>query len=89
MEAATLTGEYFLTGVREMASGFLIQPDNTFQFFFAYGALDRMGSGTWSVKGDSIFLTVLPGREKIFHWPKAVKRIMILLISSLIIPTPC
>ncbi len=54
MEAATITGEYYLTRVREMVSGFLIKPDNTFQFFFAYGALDRMGSGKWSINGESI-----------------------------------
>ena len=73
MEAATLTGEYYLTGVREMASGFLIQPDNTFQFFFAYGALDRMGSGTWSVKGDSIFLTSAAWSGKDFSLAKSSK----------------
>ena len=73
MEAATITGEYYLIGVREMASGFLIQPDNTFQFFFAYGALDRMGSGTWSVKGDSIFLTSAAWSGKDFSLAKSSK----------------
>ena len=50
-----LTGEYFLQGVREMASGFLLKEDNTFQFFFSYGALDRHGSGRWEAKNDVLF----------------------------------
>ena len=50
MMADTSAEEYYLTGVREMASGFLVKPDNTFQFFFAYGALDRQGAGVSSPK---------------------------------------
>ena len=52
----TIEGEYYLQGVREMASGFLLKPDNTFQFFFSYGALDRYGSGTWKVNGKHVIL---------------------------------
>ncbi|MBK9317938.1 MAG: hypothetical protein IPM91_03240 [Bacteroidetes bacterium] len=40
-------GEYYLEGVRETASGFKINPDSTFEFFFSSGALDRYGSGKW------------------------------------------
>jgi hypothetical protein len=50
-----LAGEYYLQGVREMASGFLLKEDNTFQFFFSYGALDRHGSGHWRAANDVIF----------------------------------
>src|SRR5689334_16420988 len=50
------TGEYYLQGVPEMASGFLLEPDHTFKFFFIYGALDRHGSGTWKEKDGHIIL---------------------------------
>lgn len=51
-----IAGEYLLQGVREMASGFLLKPDHTFQFFFTYGALDRYGSGKWELKNDTLLL---------------------------------
>jgi hypothetical protein len=50
-----MTGEYFLQDAREMASGFLLKADNSFQFFFSYGALDRQASGEWKQEGDKIF----------------------------------
>jgi hypothetical protein len=56
MDTATLPGEYYLQGMREMASGFLLKPDSSFQFFFSYGALDRQGSGKWAVKDDQLIL---------------------------------
>ena len=49
-----LTGEYYLRGVMETASGFKLEADSTFQFFFSYGALDRDGKGKWSIKNDHI-----------------------------------
>lgn len=52
----SLEGEYYLQNVREMASGFLLGPENNFQFFFSYGALDRQARGTWKQTGDSIIL---------------------------------
>ncbi len=61
----TLAGEYHLQGVREMASGFLLKPDHTFQFFFTYGALDRYGTGTWDVENDQLILNsaARPGND--------------------------
>ena len=50
----TVAGEYYLRGVTEVGSGFLLKPDSTFQFFFSYGALDREGSGTWKLKEKEI-----------------------------------
>ncbi len=51
--------EYYLSGAREMASGFLLKDDETFQFFFSYGALDRQGSGKWSKEnGEVVFQTI-------------------------------
>ena len=51
-----IAGEYYLRGVTEVGSGFLLMPDSTFQFFFSYGALDREGSGTWVLKDKRITL---------------------------------
>jgi protease II len=50
------TGDYYLEGVREVGSGFCFNPDHTFEFFFSYGAIDRMSTGNWAQKGDSLIL---------------------------------
>jgi hypothetical protein len=62
--ASSPAGEYYLQGVMETASGFKLNEDSTFQFFFSYGALDRFGEGHWSVQNDSI---VLNSRNKPAH----------------------
>jgi hypothetical protein len=49
-------GEYYLRGVMDMACGFKLEEDHTFQFFLAYGALDRYGSGKWKIEGETIVL---------------------------------
>ena len=54
------TGEYYLRDVMETASGFKLNPDSSFQFFFSYGALDRMGSGKWTVRGNELILNSRP-----------------------------
>ncbi len=64
MEIASIPGEYYLQGVRETSSGFLLNPDGTFQFFFSYGALDRYGSGKWAITDDQL---VLNGLAKPLH----------------------
>jgi hypothetical protein len=68
MEAQTMTGtpvgEYYLRGVMETASGFRINEDRTFQFFFSQGALDRSGEGNWEMKQDML---VLNSRQKPAH----------------------
>ena len=51
-----LTGEYTLTGIPEMASGFKFNNDNTFQFFYIYGASDRQAHGTYITEGSRIIL---------------------------------
>lgn len=40
-------GEYYCEPHSEMASGFYIKSDSTFEFYFSYGALDRIGFGIW------------------------------------------
>lgn len=56
MEVKEIAGEYYLEGVMEVASGFQLRDDQTFEFFFSYGALDRTGKGTWQVLGNNIVL---------------------------------
>jgi len=60
-----ISGEYYLQGVMETASGFKLNADSSFEFFFSYGALDRYGSGKWSINKDSIILNSKssPGKD--------------------------
>ncbi|WP_338874335.1 hypothetical protein WBJ53_01810 [Spirosoma sp. SC4-14] len=51
-----MVGEYYLTGVREVGSGIKLNADSTFEFFFAYGALDRFGKGTWKFHENQLLL---------------------------------
>ncbi|MBV6440400.1 MAG: hypothetical protein DYG98_12800 [Haliscomenobacteraceae bacterium CHB4] len=61
-----MTGEYYLTGEMEVASGFRFNADSTFDFFFIYGAVDRFGKGTWTQEGDTIILESPRKPEKDF-----------------------
>lgn len=47
---------YYLQDVKETASGFKLEADGTFKFFFTYGALDRYGSGNWTLADDHVVL---------------------------------
>lgn len=56
-----VAGEYYLLGAGpEVASGFLLKPDSTFQFFFSYGALDREGEGKYSIHNNKVFFNSRP-----------------------------
>lgn len=61
-----MTGEYYLRGVTEVASGFKLNADSTFQFFFSYGVLDRYGAGDWQVKDGKLILNSRPQPAKDF-----------------------
>ena len=50
----SITGEYYLESVHEMASGFKLNTDKTFEFFFSYGALDRFADGIWNLVGNKV-----------------------------------
>ena len=63
-----VAGTYYLQDVRETASGFKLNPDGSFQFFFTYGALDRYGSGNWALADDHIVLQSRPWSGKDFGW---------------------
>src|SRR5687768_17783125 len=58
-------GEYYLRGVMETASGFKLNTDSTFEFFYTYGALDRYGSGTWKQVDNIVTFNsrTQPGRD--------------------------
>ena len=58
-----MLGEYYLTGVMETASGFRLNADSTFDFFFSYGALDRSGKGTWKQEGNKVIFNSKPGTK--------------------------
>ena len=60
------TGTYYLHGVMETASGFKLNADGTFQFFFTYGALDRYGAGKWTIENDQVVLQSNPWIGKDF-----------------------
>jgi hypothetical protein len=80
-----LTGEYYLQGVIETASGLKLNADSTFEFYFSYGALDRYGSGKWSVNKDSIILNSkqYPGKDfKLINTIAATNNIAILKIEN-------
>lgn len=47
-------GEYYLHGVPEMATGFKLDKENTFEFFLIYGALDRYASGKWKEEKEQV-----------------------------------
>ncbi|HKZ66469.1 MAG TPA: hypothetical protein VJ111_08950 [Chitinophagaceae bacterium] len=49
-------GVYHLQEVKTTASGFKLNPDGSFLFFFTYGAVDRYGSGSWTIDNDHVVL---------------------------------
>lgn len=56
---AGLAGQYYLQGVAETASGFRLNSDSSFEFFFHYGAIDRYGKGVWKVEEGALVLSSL------------------------------
>lgn len=55
-----IPGEYYLKGVMEVASGFKLNADSSFEFFFSYGALDRYGEGKWTLRDNQIVFNSRP-----------------------------
>jgi len=53
-------GMYHLQEVKETASGFKLHANGVFQFFFTYGAIDRYGSGSWTIEDDHVVLKSRP-----------------------------
>jgi len=61
-----VVGIYHLHRIRETQSGFKLNPDGTFQFFFTYGAIDRYGRGQWVMNDDMVHLQSKPWSGKDF-----------------------
>lgn len=61
-----IAGVYYLHSVKETASGFKLDRDGSFRFFFTYGALDRYGSGSWTIEEDRVMLQSKPWPGKDF-----------------------
>ncbi len=61
-------GVYHLQDVKTTASGFKLNSDGSFLFFFTYGAIDRYGSGQWAIDNDQIVLKSKPWSGKDFAW---------------------
>jgi len=51
---------YHLQEVKGTASGFKLHANGVFQFFFTYGAVDRYGSGNWTIDDDYVVLQSRP-----------------------------
>lgn len=71
----SVAGEYYLEGVMETASGFRLNQDSSFDFFFSQGALDRYGKGRWTIQNGSIVLNSLPWPGSDFKWVKSYREI--------------
>lgn len=56
-DEASLTGHYYLQGVREVGSELLLREDHRFEWMLAYGALDQLAQGRWQRVGDRVVLT--------------------------------
>jgi len=62
-----IAGDYNLSGVMETASGIRLNADSSFQFFYSYGASDREGSGTWTLRENTLVLNSKPRPAKDFR----------------------
>lgn len=71
----SITGEYSLEGVMETASGFRLNPDSSFEYFFSQGALDRYGKGRWILQNGSLILNSRPWPGSDFKWIKSYREL--------------
>lgn len=55
--AGSVTGHYYLNGVTEVGSELLLRDDGRFEWFLAYGAMDRTASGRWTEADGHVVLT--------------------------------
>lgn len=65
LDAQSLRGEYYLNGPPELASGFLFTKEGRFDFFFIYGAVDRVASGSYTIDSNILRLQSdkIPGHD--------------------------
>ncbi len=61
-QAADMSGHY-VAHAMEVGTELLLRPDGTFEFGFAYGAMDLYAKGTWRTADGAVFLTT-EGKEE-------------------------
>lgn len=62
--AERLAGHYYLNGVTEVGSELLLRDDGRFEWFLAYGAMDRTASGRWTeADGRVVLATERPAQD--------------------------
>ena len=71
--AQKAAGTYSLRGVMEMAAGFNLQEDSSFEFFMSYGALDRTGKGKWTQEGNQVIFNSESSASSHFSLVKSSK----------------
>jgi hypothetical protein len=64
--ADDMAGEY-AAHVTEVASGLMLHPNQTYEFYFVYGAADYMSKGSWRRDKDSVVLTSSAAEAKPFR----------------------
>ena len=63
---SALSGHYYLSGVMETGSELLLQPNGTFEWYLAYGAVDMQAQGKWEQRKAEVHLVKGAG-EMPFH----------------------
>jgi hypothetical protein len=72
LTAQNFAGEYSAS-MPEVASGLLLKSDNTFAYFFTYGAADYTSKGTWRSDKESVYLTTSMPEQKPFRQVRSAK----------------
>ena len=65
------SGHYVLTGVMEVGSELMLNPDGTFEYMLAYGAADYWAKGTWKQDGKAVILHSSGKEEPPFRLTKS------------------
>lgn len=65
LPAQEITGEYRLKNHHEMVAAFNFQPDSSFEFYFIYGAVDRLATGKYHIRNNMISFSSdkIPGKD--------------------------
>jgi hypothetical protein len=56
MTQTEAAGEYQLVGIHDMVAGIRLTEQGTFDFYYVYGAVDRVAKGTYTLEGKTIKL---------------------------------
>ncbi len=64
-KSSAVSGTYHLTGMHEMAGAFRFSEKGSFEFYYSYGAVDRIADGTFTQEGSRIILksSKEPGKD--------------------------